>query len=124
MLGIYRANDVDVSIADCVTFESPASNKTPSEPSAPTLVVNNGGKRAAAGHLREPRKHASQGAPIKEGRTMAMDEGIELESVKAPLSEAGDLMSLWQDDDGSVGLAFASGVKPEAWSAMLVEAIV
>lgn len=55
---------------------------------------------------------------------MAMDEGIELESVKTPLSEAGELMSLWQDDDGSVGLAFASGVKPEAWGAMLIEAIV
>jgi hypothetical protein len=61
---------------------------------------------------------------MQEGRTMAMDEGIELESVKAPLSEAGELMSLWQDDDGSVGLAFASGVKPEAWGAMLMEAVV
>ena len=55
---------------------------------------------------------------------MAMDEGIELESVKTPLPAAGDVMSLWQDEDGSVGLAFASGVKPEAWKAMLSEAII
>jgi hypothetical protein len=55
---------------------------------------------------------------------MAMDQGIELESVTAPLPEAGDLLSLWQDDDGSVGLAFASDVRPEPWSAMLSETIV
>ena len=35
---------------------------------------------------------------------MALDEGVELESVKKPLGEAGDILGLWQDDDGSVGL--------------------
>ena len=54
---------------------------------------------------------------------MAIDEGVELETVKAPLADAGEIMTLWQDDDGSVGLTFASGVKPEAWRAMLAEAV-
>jgi hypothetical protein len=54
---------------------------------------------------------------------MALDEGVELESVKKPLSEAGDIMGLWQDDDGSVGLTFASDLKPEAWKSILQEAI-
>ena len=60
---------------------------------------------------------------IGEERAMAIDEGVELETVKAPLPETGDIMNLWQDEDGSVGLAFASGVKPEAWRAILSEAI-
>jgi hypothetical protein len=55
---------------------------------------------------------------------MAIDEGIELESVKTPMASVGEIMSLWQDEDGSVGLAFASGVKPEVWKAMLSEAVV
>jgi hypothetical protein len=54
---------------------------------------------------------------------MAIDEGVELESVKKPLSEAGDIMALWQDDDGSVGLTFASNLKPETWKAILAEAV-
>jgi hypothetical protein len=54
---------------------------------------------------------------------MATDEGVELETVKSPLPEAGDIMSLWQDDDGSVGLTFASNLKPEAWKAILAEAV-
>jgi hypothetical protein len=54
---------------------------------------------------------------------MALDEGVELESVKKPLGEAGDIMGLWQDDDGSVGLTFASDLKPEAWKAILSEAV-
>ncbi len=54
---------------------------------------------------------------------MALDEGVELESVKKPLSEPGDIMGLWQDDDGSVGLTFASDLKPEAWKAILSEAV-
>ncbi|WP_291854681.1 hypothetical protein [Bradyrhizobium sp.] len=54
---------------------------------------------------------------------MATDEGVELESVKSPLSEAGDIMTLWQDDDGSVGLTFASNLKPEIWKAILAEAV-
>lgn len=54
---------------------------------------------------------------------MATDEGVELESVKSPLSEAGDIMTLWQDDDGSVGLTFASNLKPETWKAILAEAV-
>ena len=55
---------------------------------------------------------------------MAIDEGVELETVRTPLSEAGEIMTLWQDDDGSVGLTFSSGVKPETWRAMLSEAII
>ena len=39
---------------------------------------------------------------------MAIDEGVELETVKRPLSDAGEILTLWQDDDGSVGLTFAS----------------
>jgi hypothetical protein len=54
---------------------------------------------------------------------MALDEGVELESVKKPLGEPGDILGLWQDDDGSVGLTFASDLKPEAWKAILQEAI-
>ena len=54
---------------------------------------------------------------------MALDEGVELESVKKPLGEAGDILGLWQDEDGSVGLTFASDLKPEAWKAILQEAI-
>ena len=54
---------------------------------------------------------------------MALDEGVELESVKKPLGEAGDILGLWQDDDGSVGLTFASDLKPEAWKAILSEAV-
>lgn len=54
---------------------------------------------------------------------MAIDEGVELESVKTPLAEAGDIMTLWQDDDGSVGLTFASDLKPETWKAILAEAV-
>ena len=54
---------------------------------------------------------------------MAIDEGVELESVKKPLSEAGDIMALWQDDDGSVGLTFASDLTPEAWKAILAETV-
>ena len=30
---------------------------------------------------------------------MALDEGVELESVKKPLGEAGDILGLWQDDE-------------------------
>ena len=54
---------------------------------------------------------------------MALDEGVELESVKKPLGEAGDILGLWQDEDGSVGLTFASDLKPESWKAILSEAI-
>jgi hypothetical protein len=54
---------------------------------------------------------------------MSTDEGVELESVKAPLSEAGEILTLWQDDDGSVGLTFASDLKPETWKAILSEAL-
>jgi hypothetical protein len=54
---------------------------------------------------------------------MALDEGVELESVKKPLSESGDILGLWQDDDGSVGLTFASDLKPEAWKAILSETV-
>ena len=54
---------------------------------------------------------------------MSTDEGVELESVKAPLSEAGEIMTLWQDDDGSVGLTFTSDLKPETWKAILSEAV-
>src|SRR5262245_65825063 len=52
-------------------------------------------------------------------RAMALDEGVELESVKKPLGEAGDILGLWQDDDGRVGLTFASDLKPEGWKASL-----
>lgn len=54
---------------------------------------------------------------------MSTDEGVELESVKAPLSEAGEILTLWQDDDGSVGLTFASDLPPETWKAILSEAV-
>jgi len=54
---------------------------------------------------------------------MAIDEGVELESVKKPLAEAGDILGLWQDDDGSVGLTFASDLKPETWKAILAEVV-
>jgi hypothetical protein len=54
---------------------------------------------------------------------MSTDEGVELESVKAPLSEAGEILTLWQDDDGSVGLTFASDLTPETWKAILSEAV-
>ncbi len=54
---------------------------------------------------------------------MAIDEGVELESVKKPLSEAGDILALWQDDDGSIGLTFASDLAPETWKAILAETV-
>ena len=54
---------------------------------------------------------------------MALDEGVELESVKKPLSEPGDILGLWQDDDGSVGLTFASELKAETWKAIISEAV-
>jgi hypothetical protein len=54
---------------------------------------------------------------------MAIDEGVELESVKKPLSEAGDILALWQDDDGSIGLTFASDLSPETWKAILAETV-
>jgi hypothetical protein len=54
---------------------------------------------------------------------MSTDEGVELESVKTPLAEAGEILTLWQDDDGSVGLTFASDLKPETWKAILSEAV-
>ena len=54
---------------------------------------------------------------------MATEEGVELESVTAPLSGAGEILTLWQDDDGSVGLTFASDLKPETWKAILSEAL-
>ena len=54
---------------------------------------------------------------------MALDEGVELESVRKPMAEAGDIMGLWQDDDGSVGLTFASDLKPETWKSIISEAV-
>src|SRR5262249_21941897 len=68
-------------------------------------------------------KHAST-RPDQAGRhAMALDEGVELESVRKPLSEAGDILGLWQDDDGSVGLTFASDLKPETWKSIISEAV-
>jgi hypothetical protein len=64
-----------------------------------------------------------QAETTKETAIMATDEGVELESVRTPLSGAGEILTLWQDDDGSVGLTFASDVKPETWKAILSEVV-
>lgn len=52
------------------------------------------------------------------------DDWSELEDVKAVRPVTGDVLEVWQRDDGSVAAAIAPDVTVEAWGNLLSERIV